>query len=87
MRRDAPRDLLGAQPIDEQGQVRPVLLHRAERQDDERALVSREPLRLRPCALGEADHRSAPREARLLKGAVGIRRLLPEQPPVSLGRF
>ena len=59
MRRDAPRELLGAQPVDEQGQVRPMLLDRAQRQDDERALVPRELPGLRPRALGEADHRAA----------------------------
>jgi hypothetical protein len=56
MRRDPPRKLLGADPVDQERQVRPVLLHRAQWQDDEGALVPRELLRLRPRALGEPDH-------------------------------
>ena len=56
MRRDTPRELLRAEPVHEQRQMRAVLLHRAQREDDQRPLVVREPRDLGPRALGEADH-------------------------------
>ena len=55
MRRDLARQLLGAQPIDEQGQVRAVLLDGAQREDDERPLIAGQAGGLAIRALGETD--------------------------------
>jgi hypothetical protein len=52
---EAARDLLRAHPVDQERQVRTVLLDRAERQEHDGAGVAREGTGVDPRALGEPD--------------------------------
>ena len=56
VRRHAARELLGASPVDQQRQVRAVLLDRAERQEHDDRGIAGEPRGRRTRQLGEVDH-------------------------------
>ena len=58
MRREAPRQLLGPEPVHEQGKVRAVLLDRAQGKKDHRARVAGEPRGVHVRALAQLDHAS-----------------------------
>jgi len=56
MRRDAPRDLLGAEPVDRQRQVRAVLLDRPQRQQHHRPRIARQHAHLGMRAVRQPGH-------------------------------
>jgi len=56
MRGDAASQLLRSDPVDRQRQVRPMLLDRPQRQQDDAALIARNTPRLRPRQLRQCDH-------------------------------
>jgi hypothetical protein len=55
VRRQPPRQLLGAEPVDEEWQVGAVLLDGAEGQEDDGARIAREAPGFGPGELGEPD--------------------------------
>src|SRR5215510_3616038 len=71
MRSDAPGQLLGAQPVHEERQVRSVLFHGAERKQDDRAGIAREPRRIQVGTLAQLDH-VAPVRSPVERGRPGI---------------
>jgi hypothetical protein len=56
MRREAPRQLLGPEPVHEEGQVRAVLLDRAQRQQNDRSWITGQPRGLEVRELAQLDH-------------------------------
>src|SRR5262249_4136844 len=83
MGRDASGQLVTAEPVDEERQMRTVLLDRAKRKQDDSPAIAGELSYLGPGALGEADHVVTERTIALTRVEGGILEKSPAYRAVS----